>query len=112
MFLANESGAVPDDALVQIGVWNGNHSAPPSSTLSAMEAYMLTLPPTQNREEPIRMNAKTGVDTSGFCHHRGAGSSGSGMNSASSASGSFMRPAFQSAAAWASRSFDEDTKFK
>ena len=42
----------------------------------------------------------------------GAGSSGRGMNSASSASGSLMRPAFQSAAAWASRSFDEDTKFQ
>src|SRR5690606_33922929 len=42
----------------------------------------------------------------------GAGSSGREMNSASSASGSFMRPAFQSAAAWASRSFDEDTKFQ
>ena len=63
MFLANELGDVPDDAFVQITVWTGNHSAPASSTLSAREADMLMLPPTQNREEPNRMNAKTGVDT-------------------------------------------------
>src|SRR5690606_18390999 len=41
-----------------------------------------------------------------------AGSSGNGMNSASSASGSFIRPACQSEAAWASLSFEEDTKFQ
>lgn len=40
------------------------------------------------------------------------GSAGSGMNSLSSATGNFMRPAFQSAAAWAMRSCDDETKFQ
>src|SRR5688572_6066285 len=39
------------------------------------------------------------------------GSGGRGMNSASSRSGSFMRPARQSAFACSMRSFDEETKF-
>src|SRR5690554_1576153 len=42
----------------------------------------------------------------------GAGVSGSGMNSSLSASGNFIRPAFQSSAAWARRSFDDETKFQ
>jgi hypothetical protein len=41
----------------------------------------------------------------------GGAGSGSGIHSASSASGSFMRPARQSALACSMRSFDEETKF-
>ena len=37
---------------------------------------------------------------------------GSGMNSSWSRSGSFMRPACQSARAWSMRSFEDDTKFQ
>lgn len=37
---------------------------------------------------------------------------GSGMNSSWSRSGSFMRPAAQSARAWSSRSGEEETKFQ
>lgn len=42
----------------------------------------------------------------------GEGPSGSGMNSSWSKSGSFMRPAFQSALACSIRSFEEETKFQ
>ena len=54
-------------------------------------------------------SAITGYDAVGL---GGGGASGKAMNAWSSASGSFMRPAFQSAAAWASRSCDDDTKFQ
>jgi len=42
----------------------------------------------------------------------GAGSSGNGMNSTLSPSGSLIRPAFQSDTACASRFSEEDTKFQ
>src|SRR6201998_522363 len=73
-------------------------------------------PTPHSRDHRVLLQVSAARDRSGLSGHDiasagGCGSGGNGTNSALSRSGSFMRPARQSALACSMRSWDDDTKF-